>query len=129
MNFALDVETANNDRGGICQIGVACMRPDNSVETWVTYVDPQTSRWVFTGLHGISSATVTGAPTFAEVLPVLEKGLHGFTDYQDSGFDRSAVRAACDAIHRPEPQWNWRDSVEPPRICWRLQLLSRPEPS
>jgi len=51
--FALDVETANNDRGSICQIGVACVRPDNSIETWVTYVDPQANTWVFTYLHGI----------------------------------------------------------------------------
>lgn len=28
---ALDVETANNDRSSICQIGVACVRPDNSI--------------------------------------------------------------------------------------------------
>ncbi len=70
---ALDVETANNDRGSICQIGVACVRPGNAIETWVTYVDPQTSRWVFTGLHGISNATVAGAPTFAEVLPICRR--------------------------------------------------------
>jgi hypothetical protein len=84
--FALDVETANNDRGSICQIGVACVRPDNSIETWVTYVDPQVDRWVFTNLHGISARTVQGAPTFAEVLPVLRDALNGATVYQHSGF-------------------------------------------
>jgi DNA polymerase III epsilon subunit-like protein len=57
---ALDVETANNDRGSICQIGVACVQSDNSIETWVTYVDPQTSRWGFAGLHGISNTIVAG---------------------------------------------------------------------
>ena len=92
--FALDVETANNDRGSICQIGVACVRPDNSIETWVTYVDPQVDRWVFTYLHGISACTVKGAPTFAKVLPVLRDELAGQTVYQHSGFDRSAVAAA-----------------------------------
>lgn len=115
---ALDVETANNDRGSICQIGVACVRPDNSIETWVTYVDPQTSRWVFTGLHGISNATVNGAPTFAEILPILEEGLRGLTVYQHSGFDRSAVRAACAACRRAEPEWNWQDSVSVARRAW-----------
>lgn len=75
--FALDVETANNDRGSICQIGVACVRPDNSIETWMSYVDPQVDRWVFTYLHGISARTVKGAPTFAEVLPVLQDALVG----------------------------------------------------
>ena len=42
--FALDVETANNDRGSICQVGVACVRPDDSVETWMTLVDPETEK-------------------------------------------------------------------------------------
>lgn len=93
--FARDVETANNDRGSICQIGVACVRPDNSFEAWVTYVDPQVDRRVFTHLHGISARTVQGAPTFAEVLPVLRDALMGATVYQHSGFDRSAVAAAC----------------------------------
>lgn len=116
--FALDVETANNDRGSICQIGVACVRPDNSIETWVTYVDPQVDRWVFTYLHGISARTVQGAPTFAEVLPVLRDALNGATVYQHSGFDRSAIAAACGNCGLPIPQWDWRDSVHVARAAW-----------
>jgi len=116
--FALDVETANNDRGSICQIGVACVRPNNSIETWVTYVDPQVERWVFTHLHGISARTVQGSPTFAEVLPVLQNALNGGTVYQHSGFDRSAVAAACGNCGLPVPQWDWRDSVHVARAAW-----------
>lgn len=115
---ALDVETANHDRASICQIGVACVRPDNSIETWVTYIDPQTSQWVFTGLHGISNSTVRGAPTFAEVLPILEGTLQGLTVYQHSGFDRSAIRAVCVAMGRTEPDWEWQNSVTVARRAW-----------
>lgn len=116
--FALDVETANNDRGSICQIGVACVRLDNSIETWMTYVDPQVEGWVFTYLHGISAHTVHGAPTFAEVLPVLRDSLNGATVYQHSGFDRSAVAAACGNCGLPVPAWDWRDSVHVARAAW-----------
>ncbi|MFG1301998.1 exonuclease domain-containing protein [Xanthobacter sp. V3C-3] len=116
--FALDVETANNDRGSICQIGVACVRPDNSIETWVTYVDPQVDRWVFTYLHGINARTVLGAPTFAEALAVLRDALSGATVYQHSGFDRSAVAAACGNNGLPIPPWDWRDSVHVARTAW-----------
>ena len=116
--FALDVETANNDRGSICQIGVACVRPDNSIETWMTYVDPQVDRWVFTYLHGISARTVKGAPTFAEVLPVLRDALAGHAVYQHSGFDRSAVAAACGNSGLNIPQWDWCDSVHVARAAW-----------
>lgn len=115
---ALDVETANHDRASICQIGVACVRPDNSIETWVTYVDPQTSHWVFTGLHGIDNKMVLGGPTFAEVLPVLEECIGGVEVYQHSGFDRSAIRAATAVLGRSEPDWNWQNSVTVARGAW-----------
>ena len=115
---ALDVETANHDRGSICQVGVACVRPDNEIETWVTYVDPQTTRWVFTNIHGITNAKVAGAPTFKQVLPVLEQSLECLTVYQHSGFDRSAIRAACAHAGRSEPNWDWQNSVTVARRAW-----------
>ncbi len=43
---ALDVETANNDRSSICQIGVACVRQDNTIVSWKTYVDPEVQEWL-----------------------------------------------------------------------------------
>ena len=115
---ALDVETANNDRGSICQIGVACVRPDNSIETWVTYVDPEVDRWHFTYLHGISAKTVRGAPRFREVLPVLVEALQDYVIYQHSSFDRGAVAKACQAENLPTPEWIWKDSVQVARQAW-----------
>tara|TARA_R110002073_G_scaffold129935_5_gene276471 strand:+ start:12350 stop:13495 length:1146 start_codon:yes stop_codon:yes gene_type:complete len=115
---ALDVETANHDRASICQIGVACVRPDNSIETWVTYVDPQTSHWVFTSLHGIDNKMVSGGPKFAEVLSILEQSIRGVEVYQHSGFDRSAIRAATAPLGRSEPSWIWQNSVSVARRAW-----------
>jgi DNA polymerase-3 subunit epsilon len=115
---ALDVETANNDRGSICQIGIACVRPDNTIETWVTHIDPETDVWLWTGLHGISARTVRGAPTFSDVLPFLEAALAGLTIYQHSGFDRSAISAACATAAVEVPFWQWRDSVTVARQAW-----------
>ncbi|WP_235857844.1 3'-5' exonuclease family protein [Marimonas lutisalis] len=66
--FALDVETANHDRASICQLGLACVRPDNRIETWVTLVDPRTDRWVFSDLHGITADMIVGAPGIEDVL-------------------------------------------------------------
>lgn len=116
--FALDVETANNNRGSICQVGVACVRPDNSIDTWVTLVDPQTETWQFSYLHGITNAMVQGAPTINAVLSALDGILQGQTVYQHSGFDRSAVRAACKHLGREEPAWGWQDSVSVARRAW-----------
>lgn len=115
---ALDVETANHDRGSICQVGVACVGPNNEIETWVTYINPQTTRWVFTNIHGITNSMVAGAPTFEQVLPVLEQALEGLLVYQHSGFDRSAIRAACTNASRSEPNWDWQNSVSVARKAW-----------
>lgn len=116
--FALDVETANHDRASICQIGVACVRPDNTVETWMTYLDPMVDHWSFTYLHKIDAQTVQGAPSFHEVLPMLEKALQERIVYQHSGFDRSAIAAACRAHGTSEPMWDWKDSVQVARRAW-----------
>ncbi|SUZ33781.1 hypothetical protein ROE7235_03556 [Roseibaca ekhonensis] len=115
---AIYVETANNDHASICQIGVACVLLDNSIETWTTYVDPCTSTWAFTGLHGIDASTVRGAPKFAQALSILEVPLGEITVYQHSGFDRSAFRAACTALRRDEPIWDWQNSVTVARRTW-----------
>lgn len=116
--FALDVETANHDRASICQVGVACVRHDGSIATWVTLVDPRTTRWAFTGLHGIHGAMVDGAPEIGEVLEALDPLLSGQTVYQHSGFDRSAIRAACAGLGREEPHWQWENSVSIARRAW-----------
>lgn len=116
--FALDVETANNDRASICQIGIAGVRPDHSIETWVTYVDPRTDAWSCTWVHGIDRKTVRGAPVFSEVLPLLEEVLEGRVIYQHSGFDRSALIAASKAAGLELPAWEWRDSVQVARKAW-----------
>lgn len=116
--FALDVETANHDRASICQVGIACVLPDDRIETWVTLVDPGTDHWVFSGLHGITPGMVVGAPTIGEVLDLLEERLAGCPVYQHSGFDRSAIRAACATLDRQEPGWNWQNSVTVARAAW-----------
>lgn len=115
---ALDVETANNDRGSICQIGVACVRHDNTIVSWKTYVDPQVQEWRHTGLHGISAQTVAGAPVFAEVIAVLREALQGLIVYQHSSFDSGSINAACQRVGLSPPTWNWRDSVQIARKAW-----------
>jgi DNA polymerase-3 subunit epsilon len=88
---ALDVETASNDRASICQIGLAGVRADNSIQAWKTYVNPRTDNWSCSWVHGITARDVAGAPAFA---------------------------AAWSRIGQPAPGWNWRDSVELARRAW-----------
>ena len=116
--FALDVETANNDRASICQIGIACVRADGSIEMWTSYINPQTNDWSNSRVHGIFGRTVLGAPSFGRVLPMLERALSGQIVYQHSGFDRNAISAACLRHGLSVPEFLWRDSVDVARKAW-----------
>ncbi len=116
--FALDVETANGDRGSICQVGVAGVRDDRSIVTWSSYVDPQTERWGFSSIHSITADTVHGAPTFPQLLPLLDQMLAGKIVFQHSSFDSTAIAAACRRAGQPVPAWMWRDSVRVARQVW-----------
>jgi DNA polymerase III epsilon subunit-like protein len=93
--MALDVETADRDRGSICQVGVAAVRADGTLATWASYVDPGPSDWSCSFVHGITAATVRGAPRFDAVLPVIAALIGTRLVFQHSGFDRSAIAAAC----------------------------------
>lgn len=116
--FALDVETANQDRSSICQIGIASVRSDKTIETWKTYIDPQTDKWTFTSVHGILPEDVKGAPTFAQIYPKLQEFLGTSTVYQHSSFDSSAFNAACTRDGLFPPKWHWQDSVKVARNAW-----------
>jgi DNA polymerase-3 subunit epsilon len=61
---------------------------------------------------------VQGAPTIDTVLEALKPLLNGYTVYQHSGFDRSAIRASCVALGYDEPEWKWQDSVTVARRAW-----------
>ncbi|WP_114011724.1 exonuclease domain-containing protein [Cohaesibacter intestini] len=116
--FALDVETANNDRSSICQIGIAGVKDSGEIETWSTYINPETSNWSCSWVHGISQKDVAHAPSFPAALSHLMPLLNGQVVFQHSSFDKSAINAACD-LHRQEcPDWDWRDSVLIARQAW-----------
>ncbi|SHF39345.1 DNA polymerase III, epsilon subunit [Ruegeria intermedia] len=115
---ALDVETANNDRASICQIGLAFVQNGRISGTWSSYVDPRTTDWSCSFVHGITARTVRGAPGFPQVLARLLPVLDGQIVFQHSGFERSAINAACAAHGVATPAWNWQDSVAVARRAW-----------
>ncbi len=116
--FALDVETANRHSSSICQIGVACVRDDGSMTTWMSYLDPDTTDWSATWVHKITQSTVNGAPNFTTVLAHLRPLLDDNIVFQHSNFDQGAIRRAC-LLHDLEiPNWRWRDSVKVARKGW-----------
>ena len=116
--FALDVETANRDPGSICQIGIACVRADRTLQTWASYINPDTDDWSASWVHNITHSTVAGARDFSEIFALLDPLLAGQIVFQHSRFDQNAIRRACGANGLILPDWNWRDSIKVAHKAW-----------
>jgi DNA polymerase-3 subunit epsilon len=103
LNFvALDVETANSNRGSICSFGLSVVLNGKIVRTenWLTR-PPAELDWFDgrnIGVHGITPNMVRNAPPFrkrlAQVLDVV--GDLPIVAH-NAGFDTSAMRGGCDA--------------------------------
>lgn len=117
--IALDVETACSDAASICQIGLACVWPDNRIHTFSTLVNPRTDFDSFnTRVHGIGPEHVRNAPGFDEVLDLLFPVLSRHHLVQHSNFDKQAVNAACQSCGIEPPEFRWADSVTIARRAW-----------
>jgi len=114
--IALDVETACSDAASICQIGLACVWPDNRIHTFSTLVNPRTDFDAFnTRLHGIGPQHVRNAPGFDEVIDLLFPVL---SRHHLGNFDKQAVNAASRTYGRDAPDFRWIDSVTIARRAW-----------
>ncbi|WP_257884198.1 3'-5' exonuclease [Sulfitobacter sp. CW3] len=117
--IALDVETACGDSASICQIGIACVGYDETIQTWSTYVDPQVAFAPFNiDLHGIGPDTVRDAHSFAQIWPNMLPLLSRHPMVQHSRFDEHAINAACKTHGLPLPRLSWQNSVSIARAAW-----------
>jgi DNA polymerase-3 subunit epsilon len=117
--IAVDVETAGYESASICQIGLAFVQFDGSIDTYSTYIDPRSPFGDGnTRLHGIDASTVFGAPDFAEILPQLRQTMETHPLVQHSRFDEKAFDAACKLSGQPVLKSVWFDSVKIARRAW-----------
>lgn len=117
--IALDVETACSNVASICQIGIACVQPDDGIQTFSMLVNPGTHFDAFNiRLHGIGPDHVSSAPpfptAFAALLPLLAR--HQLV--QHSNFDKQAINAACGFCGIETPTLRWNNSVTIARRAW-----------
>lgn len=107
---ALDVETANQNWGSICQIGVVKVIDGEEVDRASWLCRPPAGLDEFdpfnVGIHGITAEAVAGSPQFKELI----EGLCEFVGElplvaHNAQFDSSALRYACLACERPVPQF------------------------
>lgn len=109
LNFtALDVETANDYWGSVCQVGVVRFRDGQPVEERAWLCRPPAGLEHFEdvniSIHGITPADVADAPAFGDVLPqVVDFVGADVMVAHNAIFDSTALRQAALAAQVPAP--------------------------
>ena len=113
----VDVETANEMRGSICQIGIVVYENGNEIDAWETLIDPQDEfDWMNVSIHGITEEDVQGAPVIDDVLPILKNYFDGNMVATYGSFDRLAFDSALpDAFSGVQ----WLDVTRIVRRTWK----------
>ncbi|MHB8878290.1 MAG: 3'-5' exonuclease [Myxococcaceae bacterium] len=125
---AIDFETADYGRDSACAVGLVRVQKGCIVERAVALIRPPRSRFVFTGIHGITWPMVSGVAGFAETWPKLLPLLDGadFIAAHNASFDRSVLNACCAAAGMPAPSLGFRCSVQLARRTWGLRPANLP---
>jgi len=118
--FVVDVETANQSRHSICQIGIAAFVDGKMVDGWETLVNPQD---YFAGInisiHGIRPEAVSRAPTWTEACLKVRELLSGSAVASHTDFDRGALNGACLRAEIPALAYaKWIDTCWLARCAW-----------
>jgi DNA polymerase-3 subunit epsilon len=118
--FVVDVETANQARASICQIGIAAFAHGRMVDSWESLVNPLDEFNGFNvALHGIGPRTVAQAPSWSEVFPQVMALLAGTAVASHTDFDRGALNGACLRAAVPAvPYTKWIDTCWLARHAW-----------
>jgi len=113
---ALDIETANSNRGSVCAMGAVVVRRGEVAESYTWLTRPPASLDWFDSfnvmLHGIREEDVRSQPTFAD-------RLSGFIDKvgdlpviaHNAAFDVGALRNGCDAVGLTWPSLTYACSL------------------
>jgi DNA polymerase-3 subunit epsilon len=97
LNFtAIDFETANEQRGSVCAVGIAQVRGGAIVESTGWLIQPPTgNRFTNTRIHGIAADDVMNGSTWADSLAAIEAYVgNGVLVAYNSPFDKGVYSAA-----------------------------------
>ena len=122
LNFtAIDFETANEQRGSACAVGVVQVRGGLIVSTFETLLRPRVLQmdWRNQQVHGISEADLRHAPSLADVWPQLLPYLHEQpVAAHNSAFDLSVLDHTCRDFDLTAPPLHALCSVKLAKVVW-----------
>lgn len=118
--FVVDVETANQSRSSICQIGIARFSSGKMIDGWQSLINPMVEFSGFNiGVHGIRPRMVADAPTWSQVYAKVESLLSGAMVASHTNFDLIALSRACAECGVPCVHYRkWIDTCGIARCAW-----------
>ena len=113
---AVDVETANNNRGSICQIAIVEFFSGAIVNEWSSLVDPDEAfLQANIQIHGIRPEDVAGHPAIRELADEIHGRLTDRLVVSHTLFDQRSLSMACPEVaHGLE----WLDTCDAARRAW-----------
>lgn len=120
---AIDFETANQDRGSACAVGVVRVSGNEIVDRFTTLIRPPQAVDFFsrhnTAVHGITAADVAAAPQWAEVFDrILDFTEGGPLVAHNASFDMGVVRQACTHTGLAWPDMDYACTLALARRTW-----------
>jgi DNA polymerase-3 subunit epsilon len=118
--YVVDVETANQARSSICQIGIARFSNGGLTGSWQSLINPLVGFSGFNiGIHGITPDMVADAPAWFDIYPEVDKLLSGALVASHTNFDLTALSNACSQCSVPKIDYNkWIDTCSLARSAW-----------
>ncbi|MBE2999488.1 3'-5' exoribonuclease [Nocardiopsis sp. HNM0947] len=120
---AIDFETANNDRGSACAVGLVRVSGGRVVERYSTLIRPPRAVDFFsfhnTAVHGITAQDVAEAPGWERV----HADIVAFADgsplvAHNAAFDVGVLRQACAHSGMAHPEWDYACTLALSRRTW-----------
>ncbi len=120
---ALDFETADYGRDSACALSIVIVENDTVLDTWTRLIRPPRRPFVFTYLHGIAWSHVKDQPSFGELWQEAAQKLEGvdFVAAHNAAFDRSVLRACCEATGGEPLKKPFVCTVRVARAVWNLR--------
>ncbi|MFB9951802.1 3'-5' exonuclease [Rhizobium puerariae] len=119
--IAIDFETANEQRGSACSVGLAWIEGDRVVRVEERLIRPRDMRFSSfnIAIHGIRPEDVEDAGEFSEVMDEFIDDFRGATMIaHNAAFDFSVWRACLDVHRQAYPELSYLCSVKMARKVW-----------
>jgi DNA polymerase III subunit epsilon len=121
MDFcSIDIETANKDKGSICQIGLIKFKNGKIVDSFESIINPQEDFEVFnSGIHGITKDMVKNSPKFPEIYQKIKSFIgNNLLVAHNMVFDRAGIEEAILKYSLIQFRNNWDCSMLMARKTW-----------